>query len=98
MRRCGNTLCGLFFVSTHTSHLDQLEVRVALRSAQDPTAPGELPLAVAGESRAVRFTLERPGPGTTRGTRSVGIVLGQFAIVLGFTSTVPILEYYTAVH
>ena len=32
------------------------------------------------------------------GVPSVGIVLGQFAIVLGFTSTVPILEYYTAVH
>ena len=31
-------------------------------------------------------------------SHSVGIVLGQFAIVLGFTSTVPILEYYTAVH
>ena len=32
------------------------------------------------------------------GRRSVGIVLGQYANVLGFTSTVPILEYYTAVH
>ena len=31
-------------------------------------------------------------------TTSVGIDLGQFAIVLGFTRTVPILEYYTAVH
>ena len=36
--------------------------------------------------------------GDVRVRTSVGIVLGQYANVLGFTSTVPILEYYTAVH
>ena len=37
-------------------------------------------------------------PGASSDASSVGIVLGQYANVLGFTSTVPILEYYTAVH
>ena len=72
--------------------VSRLQLHASITATPLPRPVSRLaPHAASGHAPAEKYR-------GVRGVSSVGIVLGQYANVLGFTGTVPILEYYTAVH